>query len=72
MITGYVIYKGKQPLVWLADEDLRHRMNNDNLRVGLVFFDLSEAEKAMAEVPELFEFDDVKLSIREIKLPVIR
>lgn len=72
MITGYVIYKGKQPLAWLADEDLRYRMNNDNLRVGLVFFDLSEAEKAMAEVPELFEFDDAKLSIREIKLPVIR
>jgi len=69
MITGYVFYKGKQPLLWLADEDTRHRMNNNDLRVGLIFFDLAEAERAMAEVPELFEFDDdVKLSISKIKL----
>jgi len=73
MLTGYVIYKGKQPLAWHADEDLRYRMGQSalaqGLMVGLIFFDLSEAERAMAEVPDLFEFEDGDdLSIREIKL----
>ena len=70
MLTGYVIYKGKQPLVFDAGEELRHRLDKKSIVVGFIFFDLDEAEKAMAEIPELLGFDDnVKLSIKEIKLP---
>lgn len=70
MLTGYVIYKGKQPLVFDAGEELRYRLNKSSLIVGFIFFDLGEAEAAMAEIPELLGFDNnVKLSIKEIKLP---